>query len=68
MTATKDDWRKLAEAELRGRTAEDLRWQTLEGIDVQPLYTAEDVEGLPHLGSMPGFAPFTRGVKATMYA
>ncbi|EPX85169.1 methylmalonyl-CoA mutase [Salipiger mucosus] len=67
MTAKKDDWRKLAEKDLRGRPLEDLNWQTLEGIEVQPLYTAEDVEGLPHLDEMPGFEPFTRGVRATMY-
>jgi len=35
--ASKDDWRKLAEAELRGRPVEDLTWNTLEGIDVAPL-------------------------------
>ncbi|MEX1235162.1 MAG: methylmalonyl-CoA mutase [Roseovarius sp.] len=63
-----DDWRKLAEAELKGRPLEDLTWHTIEGIDVKPLYTAEDVEGLEHMGGIPGAAPFTRGVKATMYA
>ncbi|UMA63373.1 methylmalonyl-CoA mutase [Roseivivax marinus] len=65
---SKDDWRALAEKELRGRPLDDLTWKTIEGIDIQPLYTAEDVEGLPHLGSIPGDEPFTRGVKATMYA
>jgi len=65
---SKDKWRALAEKELRGRSLEDLTWRTLEGIDVQPLYTAEDTKGLAHLGSVPGEAPFTRGVKATMYA
>ncbi|NUH66011.1 methylmalonyl-CoA mutase [Sulfitobacter sp. S0837] len=64
----KTRWRDLATGELRGRSLDDLTWKTLEGIDVQPLYTAEDVEGLDHLGSIPGEAPFTRGVKATMYA
>ena len=61
-------WRDLATGELRGRSLDDLTWKTLEGIDVQPLYTADDVDGLEHLGSIPGEAPFTRGVKATMYA
>ena len=61
-------WRELATGELRGRSLDDLTWKTLEGIDVEPLYTAEDLEGLEHLGSIPGEAPFTRGVKATMYA
>jgi methylmalonyl-CoA mutase len=67
MSETKDDWRARAEKELRGRPLDSLTWKTLEGIEVQPLYTAEDVEGLPHLGSLPGFAPFTRGPRATMY-
>ena len=62
------DWKTLAEKELRGRSVADIEWDTLEGIRVKPLYTADDVAGLTHLGSLPGFAPFTRGVKATMYA
>ena len=66
--AAKARWRDLATGELRGRSLDDLTWKTLEGIDVQPLYTADDVDGLEHLGSIPGEAPFTRGVKATMYA
>ncbi|MFG6593195.1 methylmalonyl-CoA mutase [Sulfitobacter sp. 1A13368] len=72
MTSDQNDakarWQELATGELRGRSLDDLTWKTLEGIDVQPLYTAEDVDGLEHLGSIPGEAPFTRGVKATMYA
>ena len=68
MTTKKDEWRSLAEGELRGRPVEDLTWSTLEGIDVAPIYTADDLEGVGHLGSIPGEAPFTRGVKATMYA
>ena len=65
---SKIDWQKLAEKELRGRSVDDLTWQTIEGIAVKPLYTAEDLEGLDHLGSMPGLSPFTRGARATMYA
>lgn len=68
MTRKKDTWRNIAESELRGRPVEDLTWKTLEGIDVQPIYTEEDLEGVDHLGTIPGAAPFTRGVKATMYA
>jgi methylmalonyl-CoA mutase len=68
MTTRKDDWQELAKAELRGRPVEDLTWNTLEGIDVQPIYTADDLDGVDHLGTIPGAAPFTRGVKATMYA
>ena len=68
MSSKKENWRDLAEGELRGRRVEDLTWKTLEGIEVAPLYTADDLEGLDHLGSIPGEAPYTRGVKATMYA
>ena len=63
-----DEWREIAEKELRGRAVEDLTWDTLEGIKVKPIYTEEDTEGLDHLGTLPGQGPFTRGVKATMYA
>jgi len=63
-----DAWAALVEKETRGRTPADLTWRTPEGIDVQPLYTARDLEGLEHLDSLPGFAPFVRGPRATMYA
>ncbi len=68
MSRTRKDWEDLARKELRGRPLEDLTWHTPEGIDVAPLYTAEDLAGLSHLDSLPGFAPFVRGVRATMYA
>jgi methylmalonyl-CoA mutase len=60
-------WSDRARAELRGKSVDDLTWHTLEGIAVKPLYTAEDTANLPHMGGTPGEAPFTRGVKATMY-
>jgi len=58
---TLDQWAAAAEKEVKGK---DLTWHTPEGIDVKPLYTAEDVKTDPGL---PGFAPFTRGVRASMY-
>lgn len=64
---TIDDWNRLAERELKA-SPETLHWKTPEGIDVKPLYTEADTENLSHLGSLPGFAPFTRGPRATMYA
>ena len=67
MTVTKKDWQELASKELRDKPLESLNKETLEGITVQPLYTHEDIQDLPHMGNLPGFAPFTRGVKATMY-
>ncbi|MDR0809356.1 MAG: methylmalonyl-CoA mutase [Gemmobacter sp.] len=68
MTDPFDTWRKLAEKELRGKSPDSLVWQTLEGIAVKPLYTAEDTADLAHMGNLPGLTPFTRGVRATMYA
>ncbi len=56
-----DDWKKAADKEVKGK---DLTWHTPEGISVKPLYTSADA-GDPGL---PGFAPFTRGVRASMYA
>ena len=60
---TLTDWNTLADKEVKGR---DLTWHTPEGIAVKPLYTIEDHEGFDP--GLPGFAPFTRGVKASMYA
>ncbi len=63
---TPADWKSLAEKEVKGPDRLDaLTWHTPEGFPIKPLYTAEDVTADPGL---PGFAPFTRGVKATMYA
>ncbi len=62
------DWEKLARKELRDRPLEDLVRMTPEGIEVKPLYTAADLEGLEAARSLPGFAPYLRGPRATMYA
>ena len=68
MTDKSADWASLASKELKGAAPGSLNWQTLEGITVKPVYTAADVAGLAQMGEMPGIAPYTRGVKATMYA
>lgn len=67
MSQSRVDWQKLAEKELRGRPIEELDWKTLEGIEVKPVYSEEDLKGLAHLGKLPGLEPYVRGVKATMY-
>jgi methylmalonyl-CoA mutase len=61
--ASLTDWEKLKVNEAGGR---DLTWMTPEGIAVKPLYTAADVANINP--GLPGFAPFTRGVRASMYA
>ncbi|MEW5726457.1 MAG: methylmalonyl-CoA mutase [Pseudomonadota bacterium] len=65
---TLSDWEALASKDLKGASPETLVWETPEGIKVKPLYTAEDLEGLEHLDTLPGFPPFLRGPRATMYA
>lgn len=62
---TMKDWYALAEKELRGREVESLTVDTPEEIAIKPIYTADDA---PQMEELPGFAPFTRGVRATMYA
>ena len=61
------DWEALAARELKA-SPDTVVWNTPEGIAVKPLYTAADLEGAGHLGSLPGLAPFVRGPRATMYA
>ena len=62
------DWEAAANRELRGRELSDLTWHTAEGLDIKPLYTAEDLAALDDLNTLPGFGPFLRGPRATMYA
>ncbi|WP_376962504.1 methylmalonyl-CoA mutase [Azospirillum sp. A26] len=62
------DWDKLAAKDLGADgDISKLVWKTPEGLDVKALYTAADLEGL-ELDTLPGFPPFTRGPRATMYA
>ena len=63
-----NSWKTLAEKELRGKPFESLNTQTSEGIEIKPLYTEEDLESVEFKSSLPGFSPFVRGPKATMYA
>jgi methylmalonyl-CoA mutase len=64
----KQKWINLANKELRGMPLESLEWLTPEGIPVKPVYTAEDIQGMEHVNTLPGLPPYVRGPKATMYA
>ena len=64
---TLDAWNALATKEAKVDSPDALTWHTPEGIDVKALYTAADQENLETLDTLPGFAPYTRGVRATMY-
>ena len=57
----KDDWAKLAEKEIKNKNLDDLLWKTPEGIEVKSLYTMEDLIGLNHINTFPGFPPYVRG-------
>ncbi|MER5885204.1 methylmalonyl-CoA mutase [Streptomyces sp. NPDC001941] len=63
---TEDQWH-TAVKEATGTSDRDLTWETPEGIDVRPLYTARDLEGLDFLSTYPGTAPYLRGPYPTMY-
>ena len=64
---TLDDWRDLAARELKSATVESLCRQTPEGITIKPLYTAADLDDMAQRDSLPGFPPYLRGPRATMY-
>ncbi|MFT3777157.1 MAG: methylmalonyl-CoA mutase [Ottowia sp.] len=66
--STLADWHKAAAKSAPGGDVAALNWVTPDGITVKPLYTAEDVRGLPYANTLPGFEPFLRGPQATMYA
>ncbi|WP_374435507.1 methylmalonyl-CoA mutase [Inhella sp.] len=66
--ATLTQWQKAAAKSAPGGEVDKLNWVTPEGITVKPLYTAADLQGLPHTDTLPGFEPFLRGPQATMYA
>ena len=65
---TNQDWVNLATKERRGADIDELTRPTPEGIDVKALYTADDLESIQYAQTLPGFAPFLRGPRATMYA
>lgn len=67
-TPSAQEWQQLAASEAKSQDMRQLEWLTPEGIRVKPIYSIEDLEQIDHLGSLPGFPPFTRGPKATMYA
>ncbi len=62
------EWQAAAEKSIKGASINPLHWTTPDGIVVKPLYTAEDIKGLPYTDTLPGFEPFIRGPQATMYA
>jgi methylmalonyl-CoA mutase len=64
---SKDEWRKAVQQQT-GQTPEEFVWQTLEQIDVNPLYTDGETQDLEHLGFTAGIPPYLRGPYPAMYA
>ncbi len=61
-------WREMAAKELRGKDLDKLVWTSPDGIEIKPLYTADDLEKMDDIDTLPGMFPFLRGPRATMYA
>ncbi len=57
--------KKVAATKVVGPNVAD--WQTPELIDVKPVYTKEDLEGMEHLNYASGIPPFLRGPYSAMY-
>ena len=66
--ATPQAWKETATAQMKGKSPDELTWDTPEGIPVKPLYTAADTNALAYTDTMPGMSPYIRGPQATMYA
>ena len=63
-----EDWQEAAKKSAPQSDLKALNWITPEGIEVKPLYTSQDLKGLAHADTLPGFEPYLRGPQATMYA
>jgi methylmalonyl-CoA mutase len=61
-----EQWREAAEKASGKPIGELISW-TMEHIDVKPLYTKADLEGLRHLGYVAGIPPYLRGPYPSMY-
>ena len=59
------DITKVAASHVEG--ANEANWQTPELIDVKPVYTKEDLQGMEHLNYVSGIPPFLRGPYSAMY-
>lgn len=63
---TKEEWMVKVDKEIDS-SIEDLLFETNEQINLKPVYTKENRDGLEHLDHLPGLPPYTRGPYPTMY-
>ncbi|MGE4559175.1 MAG: methylmalonyl-CoA mutase family protein, partial [Desulfobulbus sp.] len=60
------EWMTAVEKQLKGKPFEKtLVKKTYEGIDIQPMYFMQDLEGLPLIDTLPGESPYMRGTTAS---
>lgn len=60
-------WYETTVKSLKGKPFEKLIKATYEGFDIQPMYRAEDIANLAHIGTSPGTYPYVRGTKTEGY-
>lgn len=61
-----DEWKDKFKSET-GKDVEEFIWETMEKINVKPLYTKDDVKDFNHIDYMSGIPPFLRGPYSSMY-
>lgn len=65
---TYEEWKEAAIKSLKGASFEKkLFTKTHEGITLQPMYRKEDTQDIQHLSSLPGSAPYVRGINTLGY-
>ncbi len=62
------EWEELATQQMKGKSPDALNWDSPEGIQIEPLYTYEDIKEMETVNTLPGLPPYVRGPMATMYA
>lgn len=68
MSKSWDIWEERAQTELKSTNLQQLDWQSLEGFTLKALYTHDNLGPTIRNRALPGMSPYTRGVRATMYA
>lgn len=66
-TASREEWAAQVQAET-GKSVQQLVTETMEQIELDPLYGKDVYDGMEHLEYTAGIEPFLRGPYATMYA
>ncbi len=62
------EWKQQVEKDLKGDSFDKkLITKTYEGINLQPLYTSNDIKDLPQVNNFPGFDNFLRGSNVSGY-